>query len=97
VDWDGGGSPDDAIKNPRGHGVVLSSGDLPRVQEEDIMADQKPAKNVQKLIADKTKQKPAKRQPTVAKEMRMRKKPKPKKQPSNVLKLITDALRRKGQ
>lgn len=62
------------------------------------MADQKPAKNVKKLIADKTKQKPPpKRMPTVAKELRMRKKPKPKQQPANVLKLITDALRRKGQ
>jgi hypothetical protein len=59
------------------------------------MADQKPAKNVRKLIADKTKE--PKRKPTVAKEMRLRKKPKPKEPPSSVLKLITDALRRKGK
>lgn len=60
-------------------------------------------KNVKKLIAKSEakakakKAKPTKQQPTVAGRMSLRGgKPKPKGAPAAVLKLITDALKRKG-
>jgi len=60
-------------------------------------------KNVKKLAAEAQQRKAAKvkkekPKPTVAGRMRrMGDKPKPKGQPTNVLKLIADALKRKGQ
>jgi len=61
------------------------------------MAGKKPAKNVGKLISDHAK--PVKREPVVAKKIRLRGKaiPPPKQPPRNVLKLIADALERRGR
>lgn len=60
------------------------------------MTDKKPAKNVQKLVAKASKSKAdkAKRQPTVAKKMRLRG-GKQKSAPTAVLNLIAQALGRK--
>lgn len=60
------------------------------------MADKKPAKNVQNLAAkaQKAKAEKAKRQPKVAKEMRLRG-AKKKPAPTHVLTLIAQALARK--
>lgn len=61
------------------------------------MADKKPAKNVQKLVAKagKSKAAKAKKQPTVAKEMRLRGGKQQKSAPTHVLTLIAQALGRK--
>jgi len=63
------------------------------------MGEKRQPKNVQKLAADaaaRSAEKPAKRQPTVAKKIRLRggQPPKAKGKPNAVLKLITDALKR---
>jgi hypothetical protein len=64
------------------------------------MGEKKPAKNVQNLIAAQNPKPPkkTKRQPTVAKKMRLRgtTPPKPKGKPNAVLKLIADALKRQS-
>lgn len=62
------------------------------------MAEKPPPKNVHKLIAAQKKPKPKRSADvTLPKRFKSAKKPKPKPPPKNVLGLIADALKRKGQ
>jgi hypothetical protein len=103
-----GGSPVGSYERPRGHGVALSTGDLPATtRRRSPVGD---PKNVKKLAADAAaraaaSKQPKKKPPVVAKQMRLRGKAKadpplpkkPKGKPNAVLKLITDAIDRRGK
>jgi hypothetical protein len=90
--------------------VVRHSGDLPpfQAQEEEPVAEKKPAKNVEKLAADAQRRtaaktrKQQKHEPTIGKKLRRLgdnppPPPKRKAQPSAVLNLIANAMKKKGK